>query len=174
MKGFPQLNTEDVQQLDELLEGFAGRSGAQAVLMVESAGYLIHRAGGEMPADAAEFASLASNAFSAAQAMSRRLKENFFTQLRVTGTTYQTLIRQVDETCLLVVVFGAETDARKIEDEALAPVIGLYELLKIARHRAPTATMDLADADAESFTKFFRRAPPADPPPPNPPGPPAA
>lgn len=165
MKGFPQLTTEDVQQLDALLKGFVERSGVLTALMVESAGYLIHRAGGEMPADPAEFASLASNAFSAAQAMSRRLKENFFTQLRVTGTTFQTLIRQVDETCLLVVVFGADMDAKKVEDEALAPVIGLYELLKIARNRAPGATLDLADEDAESFTKFFRRIPPKDPPP---------
>lgn len=173
MKGFPQLTTEDVQQLDTLLQGFVDRSGVLTALMVESAGYLIHRAG-EMPADPAEFASLASNAFSAAQAMSRRLKENFFTQLRVTGATFQTLIWQVDESCLFIVVFPADLDAKKVEDQARVPVINLYELLKIARHRAPEATLDLADEDAESFTKFFRRTPPADPPPPNPPGPPAA
>jgi len=65
-------------------------------------------------------------------------------------------------------------DAKKVEDQARVPVINLYELLKIARHRAPEATLDLADEDAESFTKFFRRTPPADPPPPTPPGPPAA
>ena len=164
MKGFPQLTTEDVEQLDRLLKDFVTRSGVLAALMVESAGYLIHRAGGEMPADPAEFASLASNAFSAAQAMSRRLKENFFTHLRVGGTGYQTLIRQVDETCLLVVVFNADLEAKKIEDEAITPVIGLYELLKIARHRAPEATVDFADVDAEHVTKFFRRAPPPTPP----------
>lgn len=164
MKSFPQLNTEDVQELDKLLTGFVTRSGALAALMVESAGYLIHRVG-EMPADPAEFASLAANAFNAAQEMSRRLKENYFTQLRVTGTTYQTLIRQVDESCLLVVAFRSDADGKTIEDEVLPPVIGLYELLKIARNRAPGATLDLADEDAESFTKFFRRIPPKDPPP---------
>ncbi len=137
------------------------RSGVLAVLMVESAGYLIHRTGGELPADPAELASLASNAFSAAQEMSKRLKENFFTQLRVTGTTYQTLIRQVgDENCLLVLLFNADMDAKKIEDEALVPAIGLYELLKIARNRAPHATVDFADANADNITKFFRRTPP--------------
>ena len=161
MNGFPQLTTEDVEQLERLLNDFVTRSGVLAVLMVESAGYLIHRAGGEMPADPSEFASLASNAFSAAQAMSKRLKENFFTQLRVSGTTYQTLIRQVgDENCLLVVLFNADMDAKKIEDEAITPVIGLYELLKIARDRAPGVTVDFADADAEIATKFFRRTPP--------------
>lgn len=160
MKGFPQLTAEDYQQLKELLAGFVERSGVQAALLVESAGYLIHHAGGQMLADAAEFASLASNAFSAAQAMSRRLKENFFTQLRVTGTASQTLIWQVDESCLLVVVYPAEMDSKKVEEIALLPVINLHELLKIARNRAPDATVDLADQDAESFTKFFRRLPP--------------
>jgi predicted regulator of Ras-like GTPase activity (Roadblock/LC7/MglB family) len=164
MKGFPQLTKEDIQQLDTLLKDFVTRSGALAALMVESAGYLIHHVG-EMPADPAEFSSLAANAFNAAQEMSRRLKENYFTQLRVTGTTYQTLIRQVDESCLLVVVFRADMDGKKVEDDVLPPVIGLYELLKIARHRAPAVTVDLADADAESFTKFFRRTPPPDQPP---------
>lgn len=161
MKGFPQLTTEDVEQLDVLLKGFVERSGVLTAMMVESAGYLIQRAGGEMPADPAEFASLASNAFSAAQAMSRRLKENFFTQLRVTGTTFQTLIWQVDESCLLVVVYPAELDSKKVEESALLPVINLHELLKIARNRAPGVTVDLADEDAESFTKFFRRVPPS-------------
>lgn len=160
MKGFPQLTKEDVQQLDTLLKDFITRSGALAALMVESAGYLIHRVG-EMPADPAEFASLAANAFNAAQAMSRRLKENYFTQLRVTGTTYQTLIRQVDESCLLVVVFRADADGKKVEDEVLPPVIGMYERLEIARRRAPGATVDFADADVDNVTKFFRRTPPA-------------
>ncbi len=161
MKGFPQLTTEDFQQLEALLKTFVERSGVLTALMVESAGYLIQRAGGEMAADPAEFASLASNAFSAAQAMSRRLKENYFTQLRVTGTNYQTLIWQVDESCLLVVVYPADMDSKKVEETALLPVINLHELLKIARNRAPDATVDLADADVESFTRFFRRTPPA-------------
>ena len=160
MKGFPQLTTEDVEQVDALLNAFVERSGVRAVLMVESAGYLIRRAGGEMPAEPTEFASLAANAFNAAQAMSRRLKENFFTQLRVTGTTFQTLIWQVDESCLLVVVYPADMDSKKVEEGTLLPVINLHELLKIARTRSPGATVDLASEDAESFTKFFRRTPP--------------
>ncbi|MFA6543761.1 MAG: roadblock/LC7 domain-containing protein [Limisphaerales bacterium] len=162
MKGFPQLGKEDVQQLDTLLKDFIKRSGALAALMVESAGYVIHHVG-ETPAVPAEFASLAANAFNAAQAMSRRLKENYFTQLRVTGTTYQTLIRQVDDSCLLVVVFRADADGNKVEDAVLPPVIGIYELLEIARHRAPGATVDFADADADNVTKFFHRAPPPPP-----------
>ena len=159
MKGFPQLNTEDVQQLDALLKDFVARSGALAALMVESAGYLIHHIG-ELPCEPCEFASLAANAFSAAQEMSRRLGESYFTLLRVSGTGYQTLIRRVDESCLLVVIFKSDLDAKRIEDEALPPVIGIYERLEIARLRAPGATVDFADADAESVTKFFKRTPP--------------
>ena len=159
MKGFPQLHTEDVEQLETLLKDFVTRSGVRAALIVESAGYLIHHVG-ELPGEPREFASLASNAFNAAQAMSRQLRENFFTQLRVTGTTFQTLIWQVDESCLLVVVYPADMDSKKVEEGTLLPVINLHELLKIARTRSPGATVDLASEDAESFTKFFRRTPP--------------
>ena len=160
MKGFPQLTTEDNEQLDLLLKDIVTRSGALSALMVERAGYLIHRAGGELPGDAREFASLASNAFSAAQEMSRRLKENFFTHLRVSGTGYHTLIRHVDDSCLLVVVFDTRIAPEKVETEAIATVIGIYERLEISRQRAPGATVDFADADAQDVTKFFRRTPP--------------
>lgn len=162
MKGFPQLTSEDIEQLDLLLKDVVARSGALGALMVERAGYLIQRAGGELPGDAREFASLASNAFSAAQEMSRRLKENFFTHLRVTGTGYHTLIRHVDDTCLLVVVFDTRIAPEKVESEAVATVIGIFERLEIARQRAPGVMVDFADADAEEVTKFFRRTPPAE------------
>ncbi len=160
MKGFPQLTTEDNEQLDLLLRDIVTRSGALSALMVERAGYLILRAGGELPGDAREFASLASNAFNAAQEMSRQLKENFFTHLRVSGTGYHTLIRHVDDTCLLVVVFDTRIAPEKVETEAIATVIGIYERLEISRQRAPGATVDFADADAQDVTKFFRRTPP--------------
>ena len=160
MKGFPQLTTEDVQQLDVLLKDLVSRSGVLAALVVESAGYLIHRAGGELPGDVREFASLASNAFNAAQAMSKRLKENFFTQLRISGTGFHTLIRHVDDTCLLVVVFDAQLAPELVADKAVPTVINLHTMLELARQRAPGITVDFADADAENVTKFFRRTPP--------------
>ena len=161
MKGFPQLTTQDVHELDLLLKDFVARSGVLAALMVERAGYLIQRAGGELPGDDRDFANLASNAFNAAQEMSRRLKENFFPHLRVSGVSYQTLIRHVDDSCLLVVVFDTRIPSEKVDSEAVATVIGVAERLEIARHRAPGNTVDFADADAENVTKFFRRTPPA-------------
>ena len=39
MKGFPQLTTEDNEQLDLLLRDIVTRSGALSALMVERAGY---------------------------------------------------------------------------------------------------------------------------------------
>lgn len=165
MKGFPQLTTHDLELLDGLLKDFVARSGVLAALVVERAGYLIHRAGKELPCDPREFASLASNAFSAAQEMSRRLQENFFTQLHVSGTGYHTLILHVDETCLLVVVSDTQLSPQLVADRALTTVINLHERLVTARHRAPHATVDFADADAENVTKFFRRIePPPEPP----------
>ncbi|MEQ2009742.1 MAG: roadblock/LC7 domain-containing protein [Limisphaerales bacterium] len=163
MKGFPQLTTEDVKQLDLLLKEFVSKSGVVGALVVERAGYLIHLAGGEMPCDPREFASLASNAFNAAQEMSRRLRENFFTQLRVSGTGFHTLIRHVDDTCLLVVVFDTQIAPELVADKAVSTVINVHELLEIARHRAPGETVDFADADVDNVTKFFRRTPPAPP-----------
>lgn len=173
MKGFPQLTTEDVQQLDLLLRQFVAKSGVVGALVVERAGYLIQRAGGELPCDPREFASLASNAFSAAQEMSRQLKENFFTQLRVSGTGFHTLIRHVDETCLLVVIFDTQNAPELVADKATPTVINIHTLLEIARQRAPGATVDFADANAENVTKFFQRTPPPSPAPlpPDPPPP---
>ena len=160
MKGFPQLTTQDVEQLDGLLKDFLARSGVQAALIVERAGYLILRVGNELSGDDRDFANLASNAFNAAQEMSRRLKENFFPHLRVSGAEYQTFIRHVDDSCLLVVVFDSRISTERVDGEAVPTVIGIAERLEIARQRAPGAVVDFADADAENVTKFFRRTPP--------------
>ena len=167
MKSFPSLTTADVEHLDGLLKDLVVRSHALSALLVERAGYLIHRAGGESPSDPAEFSSLAANAFSAAQEMSKRLKESFFTTLRVSGTRFHTSIRHVDESALLVVVFATTSHPEQVEAEAVATVIGIYERLEIARHRKPDQVVDFADQNVESATKFFRRQaaqPPTDPP----------
>ena len=163
MKSFPSLTVADVEHLDGLLKDLVARSHALSAHLVERAGYLIHRAGGDTPSDAAEFSSLAANAFSAAQEMSKRLKESFFTTLRVSGTRFHTSIRHVDETSLLVVVFATHSSPEQVEAEAVATVIGIYERLEIARQRQPEAVVDFADQNVESVTKFFRRqnAPPA-------------
>jgi predicted regulator of Ras-like GTPase activity (Roadblock/LC7/MglB family) len=167
MKSFPSLTAADVEHLDSLLKDLVTRSRAHAVLLVERAGYLIHRAGGDAAGDPAEFSSLAANAFNAAQEMSKRLKESFFTTLRVSGTRFHTSIRHVDETSLLVVIFDTNSAPEQVEAEAFATVIGIYERLEIARHRKPDHVVDFADEDVESVTKFFRRQaanPPPDPP----------
>jgi len=99
--------------------------------------------------------------------MSKRLKEPFFTTLRVSGTRFHTSIRHVDESALLVVVFATTSHPEQVEAEAVATVIGIYERLEIARHRKPDQMVDFADANVESATKFFRRQaaqPPTDPP----------
>lgn len=165
MKSFPSLTAADVEHLDSLLKDLVARSRALSVLLVERAGYLIHRAGGDAAGDPAEFSSLAANAFSAAQEMSKRLKESFFTTLRVSGTRFHTSIRHVDETSLLVVIFDTSSPPEQVESEAVVTVIGIHERLVIARNRLPEAVVDFADANVESVTKFFRRQaakPPSD------------
>lgn len=157
MKSFPSLTTADVKHLDGLLKDLVVRSRALSALLVERAGYLIQHAGGANFSDPAEFSSLSANAFSAAQEMSKRLKEPFFTTLRVSGTRFHTSIRYVDENTLLVVVFTTTTPPEQVENEAVATVIGIYERLEIARHRQPDQAVDFADENVESVTKFFRQ-----------------
>ncbi|NBV24646.1 MAG: hypothetical protein EBS05_22345 [Proteobacteria bacterium] len=57
-------------------------------------------------------------------------------------------------------MFDTRLAPAKVETEAIATVIGLYERLETVRYRAPNATVDFADADAEGMAQFFRRMSP--------------
>ena len=106
MGQFPSLNQSDIDLVDEVFRDFLQKSEASIALLVEKAGYLIHQSGSPESIDTTTFATLGSNAYNAVQFMASLVNENNFTSMYQQGENFSTLMVNVDENSLLVIVFA--------------------------------------------------------------------
>src|SRR5687767_2291609 len=105
MANFPQLTEEDYKLFQGTLEELLAKTEASTALIVEKAGHLIHLCGPHDTYNPDEIATLASNAFNATQFMTSMMAEPEFSNMYQQGQKLSTLILNVGEHCLLVVIF---------------------------------------------------------------------
>src|SRR5678815_2593894 len=106
MGQFPALNQADIAIVDGVLQEMLKKTEASIALLVEKAGYLIHQCGNPDAIDTTTFATLGSNAYNAVQFMASLVNENNLSSMYQQGENFSTLMVNVDENALLVVVFG--------------------------------------------------------------------
>jgi predicted regulator of Ras-like GTPase activity (Roadblock/LC7/MglB family) len=153
---FPQLIEEDMQFFDKVLSDLVRKSEAILTMVVEKAGYLIHQYGNADALDTTTLATLGSNAYNATQFMAQLVNEHNFTSMYQQGETYSTLILNIDENCILVLIFGTEQTVGSMKYYAAPVVKQITEQLKLASARGETA-LDLCDMDATDVQALFRR-----------------
>ncbi|HVY69322.1 MAG TPA: roadblock/LC7 domain-containing protein [Verrucomicrobiae bacterium] len=161
MASFPQLNEEDFQRFTAALNDLLSKSEASTAMIVEKAGYLIHQNGDTGGFDATTVATLASNAFNATQFLTTLINENNFSGMYQQGENFSTLILNVDENCLLVIVFKAQLSVGMVKYYAGATIAELSSQLQIAQAREPGAGLDIIDLNPSDIGELFRRKRPA-------------
>lgn len=155
--GFPQLIEEDFQCLDQALKDLLGKTEADAALLVEKAGHLIHQAGDQNAFPPDVLATLASNSFNAVQFMAGLLNEDKFPGLYQQGERCSTLMLNVDEHCMLVVIFRADLSVGAIRYYAQETAKTIAQQLQVAGARAPSVSFDLTDLNVADVQALFRR-----------------
>jgi len=105
---FPQLIEEDIQSFDKVLAELIAKSEAKLAMIVEKAGYLIHQHGNAAALDTTTLATLGSNAYNATHFMAQLVNEHNFASMYQQGEAYSTLILNIDQDCILVVIFGTQ------------------------------------------------------------------
>src|ERR1700704_5284085 len=99
MSTLPQLIEEDIQQLNRVLSELLTSSEATTALIIDKGGFLItHRGEGEQ-FDLTTIAALASGAY--------LVHENNFDSVYQQGEKFSMFVLNVDEYCLLVLIFRA-------------------------------------------------------------------
>ena len=156
MGQFPSLNQEDLVHFDTVLNELLGKSEANIALIVEKAGYLIHQCGSQKAVDTTTFATLGSNAYNAVHFMAQLVNEHNFASMYQQGQAYSTLILNVDQNCILVVIFGTQQTVGSMKYYAVPVVKQIGEQLKVAAGRGETP-LDLSDMDATDVQSLFRR-----------------
>lgn len=157
MGNFPQLIEEDFQQFNTFLNDLLAKTEATTVLIVEKAGYLIHQCGETSQYDTTQVATLSANAFNATQFMASLLNEKNFTGMYQQGENSSSLILNVNENCLLVIIFKTSLSVGMIKYYAITTAKQLAFQLELAERRSPGIGYDLIDLNPKDVAELFRR-----------------
>ena len=157
MGQFPQLIQEDLDHLNLVMHELLDKSEANMALLVEKAGYLIHQAGTQDSIDTTTFATLGSNAYNAVQFMAQLVNEKNFTSMYQQGEHFSTLMVNVDENSLLVVVFPTHLTVGSMKYYASPAARSIAQRIEVASQRAPETRLDLSDLDPKDVQALFRK-----------------
>ena len=157
MSQFPQLNQEDLDHLNVVLGDLLSKSEAHVALLVEKAGYLIHQCGNPASIDTTTFATLGSNAYNAVQFMAQLVNESNFTSMYQQGEKFSTLMVNVDENSLLVIVFPTHLTVGSMKYYATPAARSIADRIVFATNRSPGTGLDLSDLDPTDIQSLFKK-----------------
>jgi predicted regulator of Ras-like GTPase activity (Roadblock/LC7/MglB family) len=154
----PQLNAEDMRELDRVLGELVSRSEASAALIIDKAGFLVAQTGDFGEFDSTTLAALAAGTFAATQGMASVISEPNFTCVYQQGENFSLLVRNVDAETLVMVVFQAHVSVGAVKYFANSAVAHLATQFQVAQARDPDTKVDFAMMNAEDSAQFFRKA----------------
>lgn len=157
MSQFPQLIQGDLDHLDVVMLELLNKSEANVALLVEKAGYLIHQCGNPESIDTTTFATLGSNAYNAVQFMAQLVNENNFTSMYQQGENFSTLLVNVDENSLLVIVFPTHLTVGSMKYYAAPAAKSIADRIALATQREPGKGLDLSDLDPADVKTLFTK-----------------
>ena len=157
MPTLPQLIEEDIRQLDQTLKELLASSEATTALIIDKGGFLITHKGEAQEFDLTTIAALASGAFLANQTIANLVRENNFNSVYQQGENYSMFASNVDEYCLLVVIFKASVSVGAVKYYAISAGVRVAEQLKIAHQRDPTGGLDLSVLNLSDASDLFRK-----------------
>jgi predicted regulator of Ras-like GTPase activity (Roadblock/LC7/MglB family) len=157
MAPLPQLLEEDIRVIDEVLCELLQKSEATAALVIDQGGFLITKAGMTHDFDTVTLAALAAASFAATQGLAGLVSETNFFSVYQQGENYSLLVHNVDNYCLLTVIFRATISVGAVKYYAKDIVKIVAAQLKIAREREPGKGLDLSMANLADPAPLFKR-----------------
>ena len=157
MATLPQLIEEDMQRLDGALREFIGQTDATAALIIDKGGFLITHQGDSSQLDVITIGALASGAFMANQTIAGLVNEPNFNSVYQQGEKSSMLVVNIDEHCLLIVIFGANIGAGIMKYYASGTVRKIADQLVAAQNRNPNGGYDLSVLNLADSENLFRK-----------------
>jgi predicted regulator of Ras-like GTPase activity (Roadblock/LC7/MglB family) len=157
MATLPQLVERDIHQLNVTLREFIAHTEATTALIIDKGGFVITQQGDAAQFDLTTLGALASGAYLANQTIAGLVKEPNFNSIYQQGEKYSMFVVNVDEHCLLVVIFKAEVGVGVVKYYAGSTVKRLARRLKIARERNPDRGLDLSVLNVANTQNLFHK-----------------
>jgi predicted regulator of Ras-like GTPase activity (Roadblock/LC7/MglB family) len=157
MATLPQLLEEDIQQLDDLLREFLRNTDALTALIIDKGGFLLTHQGDSRQFDLTTIGALASGAFLANQTIANLVNEENFDSVYQQGERVSMFATNIDEHCLLVVIFKAQVGVGVVKYYATTVRERIAAQLKIAQDRDPAGGLDLSVLNIADTSGLFKR-----------------
>jgi predicted regulator of Ras-like GTPase activity (Roadblock/LC7/MglB family) len=157
MVTLPQLIEDDIERLNATLGEFIASTDATTALVIDKGGFLITHQGDAGEFDLTTIAALASGAFLANQTIAGLVNEPNFNSIYQQGENSSIYALNVDEYCLLVVIFKSPFGVGVVKYYATAAVHRIAGQLKTARERSPEAGLDLSVLNVADTSGLFRK-----------------
>lgn len=157
MATLPQLIEDDIRKLDETLREFLAQTDATVALVLDKGGFIITHQGEADDLDLTTLGALASGAFLASQTIAGLVKESDFNHTVLQGEFFSLCTMNVDEHCLLLVVFPTPTGIGVVKYYSVRAVSRLARQLAVARERDPAGGLDLSEMNLANPEELFRK-----------------
>ena len=157
MAALPQLIEEDIDHLNEALSALITRSESNGAVLIDKGGFLITYCGNLHRFDTTTLAALAAAAYAATQTIAGLINETNFSCVYQQGESLSVLIQNVDENCLLLVIFQSSSSVGAVKYFAAPAILKIAELLQIAHQRDPSAGLDLSMLNVADTSTLFRK-----------------
>jgi predicted regulator of Ras-like GTPase activity (Roadblock/LC7/MglB family) len=157
MATLPQLIEEDIRQLDGALNELITRSEATSAMVIDKGGFLITQCGDVRRFDLTTLCALAAAMYAATQGIAGLVSEVNFSSVYQQGENFSLLVHNVDEHCLLVVIFRAQISVGAVKYYALGTLSDVARQLERAQARAPGEGYDLSMMNIANTADIFRK-----------------
>jgi predicted regulator of Ras-like GTPase activity (Roadblock/LC7/MglB family) len=157
MATLPQLIEEDIRQIDEVLLDFVRQADLIGALVVDKGGFLITQKGDTGDLDLTTIGALASGAFMATQTIAGLVNEKNFNSTFQQGEKFSLFILEIDDECLLVIIFSTETGLGVVKYYSTNVATAIARQLNVARERNPGGGFDLSVLNLVNPQELFRK-----------------
>lgn len=157
MATLPQLIEEDVRELDQALKEFLAHSDAMTAMVIDKGGFLIAHQGEADQYDLTTIGALASGAFMANQTIAGLVNEDNFSSIYQQGDKFSMFVANVDQHCLLVVIFLSKIGVGVVKFYSKTVVARIAKQLAAAQERSPGLGLDLSVLNSADPQAFFRK-----------------
>ncbi len=143
--------------MDAALKDLLAQTEATAALVIDKGGFLIASQGDAEGLDFTTIGALASGAFLANQTIAGLVNEQNFNNIYQQGEITSMLCCNVDEHCLLVIIFPTKSGVGIVRFYADMAVKKIATQLAAAAERAPGCGLDLSVLNLADPQEVFRR-----------------
>jgi predicted regulator of Ras-like GTPase activity (Roadblock/LC7/MglB family) len=157
MATLPQLLEEDIRRLDKILRDFIAKTDATTALIIDKGGFLITHQGEAEEFDLTTIGALASGAFMANQTIAGLVNEPDFNSIYQQGGKVSMLATNVDENCLLIAIFKAQTGVGVVKYYATGAIRHIAKQFATAQKRNPDSGLDLSVLNLADPQEVFRK-----------------